>query len=162
MQPLVIAQLLLLLLVANGIPLIAKDILGDRFSHPLDGHVRFLDKQPLFGPSKTVRGILLSLLGTSLCAPLVGLHWEIGLRLASAAMAGDLFSSFLKRRFRLPSGARVTGLDQVPESLFPLLACRDALSLTVVDMALGVGFFLIGEVCLSRWLFRLRLRDRPY
>ena len=77
-------------------------------------------------------------------------------------MAGDLFSSFLKRRFCLPSGTRVTGLDQVPESLFPLLACRNAVSLTVVDMALGVGFFLIGEVYLSRWLFKLRLRDRPY
>jgi len=162
MQPLVIVQLLLLLLAANGIPVIAKDILGDRFSYPVDGNARFVDEQPWFGPSKTVRGILLSVLGTPVCALLVGLDWEIGLRVASAAMAGDLFSSFLKRRFHLPSGARVTGLDQIPESLFPLLACRNALSLTVVDMALGVGFFLIGEVYLSRWLFKLRLRDRPY
>ena len=78
MQPLVIVQLLLLLLAANGIPVIAKDILGDRFSYPVDGNARFVDEQPWFGPSKTVRGILLSVLGTPVCALLVGLDWEIG------------------------------------------------------------------------------------
>jgi len=77
-------------------------------------------------------------------------------------MAGDLFSSFLKRRMRLPAGGRATGLDQVPESLFPLLACRAALSLTLLDIAVGVGIFLVGEVVLSRLLFKAHLRDRPY
>lgn len=162
MQPLLLVQLLLLLLAANGVPVVAKDILGERLAYPVDGHVRFMDGRPLLGSSKTVRGILLSVLATLVCAPLVGLNWQIGLRLGSAAMAGDLFSSFLKRRMRLPSGARATGLDQIPESLFPLLACRNALSLTAVDIGVGVGLFLIGEVFLSRWLFKVHVRDRPY
>lgn len=162
MHPILILRLLLVLMAANGAPVIAQDILGSRFSYPVDGGVRFVDGQPLFGSSKTIRGILLSILAATVCAALVGLEWGIGVRVGSVAMAGDLFSSFLKRRMRLPAGGRATGLDQVPESLFPLLACRAALSLTLLDIAVGVGIFLVGEVVLSRLLFKAHLRDRPY
>jgi hypothetical protein len=77
-------------------------------------------------------------------------------------MAGDLFSSFLKRRLRLPPRARATGLDQLPESLLPLLACREALSLTTLDVAVIAGLFFLGEIILSPLLFKIHLRDRPY
>ena len=77
-------------------------------------------------------------------------------------MAGDLFSSFLKRRMRLPAGDRATGLDQIPESLFPLLACRLTLSLTALDIAAVVVAFFLGEVLFSRLFYRLHLRERPY
>jgi hypothetical protein len=77
-------------------------------------------------------------------------------------MAGDLFSSFVKRRLNLPPSSQALGLDHVPESLFPMLACRDALSLTFADIALGVGIFFIGVLVLSRLLFRAHLRDEPY
>jgi len=162
MQPLVILQLLILLLLANGTPVIAKRVWGHRFSYPLDGGVRFLDGQPLFGPSKTVRGILLSILVTSACAPIVGLEWKIGAVVGSTAMAGDLFSSFLKRRLRLPSSSRATGLDQIPEALFPLLACRSVLALTITDIVVGVVVFFIGGIVLSRLLYKLGLRNHPY
>lgn len=162
MQSLTIVRLLFLLAVANGAPVIARDILGRRFSFPVDGGVGFIDGQPLFGASKTVRGILLSVATTSAFAPLAGLDWGIGFRLGSMAMAGDLFSSFLKRRLRLPPRARATGLDQLPESLFPLLACREALSLTTLDVAVITGLFFLGEIILSPLLFKIHLRDRPY
>ncbi len=162
MQPLVILQLLILLLLANGTPVIAKRVWGHRFSSPLDGGVRFLDGRPLFGPSKTVRGILLSILVTSACAPIVGLEWKIGAVVGSAAMAGDLFSSFLKRRMHRPPSSRATGLDQIPEALFPLLACRTMLALTIADIVVGVAVFFIGEIVLSRLLYKLGLRNHPY
>ncbi len=95
-------------------------------------------------------------------APLIGLDLTIGAIVAGAAMAGDLFSSFVKRRLNFPPSSQALGLDQVPESLFPMLACRDALSLTIADIALGVGIFFIGELILSRFLFRAHLRDEPY
>jgi CDP-2,3-bis-(O-geranylgeranyl)-sn-glycerol synthase len=77
-------------------------------------------------------------------------------------MVGDLLSSFLKRRLHLASSSKATGLDQIPESLFPLLACRSALSLTTLDIAVGCAIFFAGEILLSRLFFWLRLRDRPY
>ena len=80
----------------------------------------------------------------------------------SFAMAGGLFSSFCKRRLGLPSSSRASGLDQVPESLLPLLACRDLLGLTGGYIVAGVVMFVIGEIVLSRLLYSLRLRDRPY
>jgi CDP-2,3-bis-(O-geranylgeranyl)-sn-glycerol synthase len=77
-------------------------------------------------------------------------------------MAGDLFSSFLKRRLNFPPSRQALGLDQVPESLFPMLACRGALSLTIADIALGVGIFFIAELILSRLLYQVHVRDEPY
>jgi hypothetical protein len=77
-------------------------------------------------------------------------------------MAGDALSSFIKRRLDLPSSSRATGLDQIPESLVPLLACRPMLPLTPWDIAASVAIFLVGEIVLSRALYRVHLRDRPY
>ena len=154
--------MLILLSLANGSPLIAKRILGEIFARPLDGNVQFVDGRPLLGPSKTIRGIVVSLLVTALGAPLLGLPIWIGLLVAAAAMAGDLLSSFLKRRLGLAASSKATGLDQIPESLFPLLACRSVLSLTAIDIAAGCAVFFVGELLLSKLFFRLRLRDRPY
>jgi len=77
-------------------------------------------------------------------------------------MAGDLFASFLKRRMQLPAGSRATGLDQVPESLLPLLACRSALSLTALDITVVVVAFFLGEVFLSILFYKLHFREHPY
>lgn len=162
MQPLHILQLLVLTTLANGTPIVAKKIFGPRFSFPLDAGTIFFDGRPLFGPSKTIRGILISVLITTASAPLIGLDLTIGAIVAVAAMAGDLFSSFVKRRLNSPPSSQALGLDQIPESVFPMLACRDALSLTIADIALGVGIFFIGALILSRFLFRAHLRDEPY
>ena len=157
-----ILQLLVLLTAANGSPVIAKGILRTRFAQPLDGNIRFVDGKPLFGASKTVRGIAASILVTSACAPLLGLDWRIGALVATTAMAGDLLSSFIKRRLGMAPSSQAVGLDQVPESLFPFVACRQALSLTALDIVAGTAIFFLGEVLLSRLLFRWRVRDRPY
>ncbi len=157
-----VLQLLFLLMLANGTPVIAKKILGRSYSHPLDGNLRLGDGRPLFGRSKTIRGVLLAVLVTTAAADLIGLGWEAGLLVGSFAMAGDLVSSFAKRRLDMPSSSRASGLDQLPESLFPLLACRIVLPLTPVDIVVCVVLFFVGEVLLSRLLYALRLRDRPY
>jgi hypothetical protein len=59
------------------------------------------------------------------------------------AMIGDLFSSFLKRRLRMPPGSVAIGLDQIPEALLPALVAKCALPLTLFDVfAIVLGFFL--------------------
>jgi hypothetical protein len=162
MHLLALLQILILVTVANATPVVAKRIFGDRLAYPVDGNLMLPDGRRLFGPSKTVRGLLLALTITTAAAPLVGLDSPIGLLVGATAMAGDLTSSFLKRRFALAPSSRATGLDQIPEVLFPLLACWSALGLNALDVAAGVAIFLIGEILISRVLFRLRLRDRPY
>ena len=157
-----ILQLLVLLAIANSAPIAAKRLLHERFSYPLDGGFVFLDGRPLFGPSKTIRGILSAVLGTSLCAPLIGVEWRTGALIAIVAMGGDLFSSFVKRRMKLPASAKATGLDQVPESLFPALACKNLLSLSVMDILVCTLVFFVGEVILARVFYKLHFRDRPY
>jgi hypothetical protein len=162
MHPYAVMQMLVLLALANGVPLAAKKLLGDRLGWPLDGNCTFVDGRPLFGPSKTLRGVVLAILAAAAAAPLLGLDWTIGARAGALAMLGDLASSFTKRRLGRPPSSRATGLDQIPEALFPLVGCRIPLGLGAVDIGLGVALFFLGEVLASRVLFRLRLRDRPY
>ena len=154
--------LLCLLLVANGTPLLARKLFGRHLAYPLDGDREFIDGRPLFGPAKTVRGIACAVVVTTAAAPLVGLDWQIGLMIGSLAMAGDLFSSFVKRRLGRASSSPAIGIDQIPESLFPLLACMRPLSLTLADVAIAAAVFFFGELVVSRLLYAFDLRERPY
>ena len=162
MQPLKILELLLLLMLANGSPLFAKWLLGSRWSRPLDGNVRLTDGRRLLGQSKTMRGVLLAILVTAAGSALLGLGWRLGALVGSSAMAGDLFSSFVKRRLGMAPSSKAAGLDEIPEALLPALACRDWLCLSFIDIALTVALFFIGEIVWSRLFFALGLRDRPY
>jgi CDP-diglyceride synthetase len=162
MHCMALVQLLILVSLANGSPVIAKLILGEAYATPIDGNTPFIDGRPLFGTSKTIRGVVVSLLVTALAAPLIGLQFKFGLLVAASTMAGDLLSSFVKRRFGLAPSSKATGLDQIPEAILPLLACRSAFSLTAIDIAAGCVIFFVGEILLSHLFFRLRLRDRPY
>ncbi len=157
-----VLTLLALLGAANGAPVLAKRVLGARWSWPIDGGLRFFDGHPVFGKSKTLRGIVSSILATAAIAALLGIPVEVGAFFAAAAMLGDLFSSFVKRRLGKPSSSQALGLDQVPESLFPLLVCWNALGLTLADAAATVALFFAGELLLSRLLYKLNIRDRPY
>jgi len=105
---------------------------------------------------------VLSVAATALCGSLVGFGWRIGTVVASAAMAGDLLSSFVKRRLKLVPSSRASGLDQIPESLVPVLACRNTLAFGPADAATIVTAFFVGEVLLSRLLYRWHIRERPY
>lgn len=142
--------------------MIATKILGKTFAYPVDFGIAFCDGQPLFGASKTLRGIVLAVLLTSVAAPLIGLDWTFGALIAVTAMFGDLLSSFIKRRMGLIPSSQCIGLDQIPESLLPLVACRFLLRLTILEIAAATVIFFFGELALSRVLFWLRIRERPY
>lgn len=162
MQTLLVLKLLILLTIANGAPVIAKRVLRERLAWPLDGGARFLDGRPLFGASKTIRGLVLAVAATTAIAPLLALPPGIGALVGAGAMAGDLLSSFTKRRLDYKPSSRATGLDQIPESLIPTLLCVPDLALRATDVAAVVVAFFVGEIVLSRLLFHLRIRDRPY
>jgi CDP-2,3-bis-(O-geranylgeranyl)-sn-glycerol synthase len=159
---LVILQLTVLLTAANGAPVLATRLLGSRLAFPLDGGLHFIDGRRCLGDSKTVRGVLASLLATSGCAVLVDMYWTTGALVATGAMIGDSFSSFIKRRLGLPPSSRATGIDQLPECLTPLAFSSKLLGLDIVEVAWVTVVFFLGEIALSRVLHKLHLRDRPY
>jgi hypothetical protein len=159
---LLIGQVLVLLGVANGTPIFATRLFGKRFGTPLDGALKLTDGRPLFGPSKTVRGLVLSVTCTTLAALLFNFEWITGAGLAAASMLGDLLSSFIKRRLGLRTHSQALGLDQIPESLLPLLLLRAPLGLGYADIVVIVIAFMLLELLLSRLLFKLHIRDRPY
>ena len=72
---------------------------------------------PWFGPSKTIRGVVLATLATAAAAGVLGLGWKVGALLGVVAMAGDLLASFIKRRLGLAPSSQAVGLDQIPEVL---------------------------------------------
>lgn len=148
----VYVDLLILVVLANAAPLFARLLLGGRFAFPVDGGAIFSDGQPILGASKTVRGVVISGIVCMLGAELFGLSWSTGLLIGLAAMAGDLFSSFIKRRLGKPAGTSVAVLDQVPESLFPALLVKSKFHLTGYEIALVVGLFSVLNLALTRLL----------
>jgi CDP-archaeol synthase len=165
-------KLFMLIIVANGSPIAARKLLGARWQSPLDAGKRFIDNQPLFGATKTWRGILTACLLTSLAAWLMHLSFMAGFLIALGAMLGDLCSSFIKRRLGMSSSSMALGLDQIPESLLPLLLVKAfgpailppplQTDLTWAAVWQIVAMFVVAELLVSRLLYRLQIRNRPY
>ena len=155
-------KLLLLLLIANGVPILARNLLGQRWSKAIDGERVLADGNRLFGDSKTWRGLVVSVLFTGLCSVLLGFTLLTGVIIASGAMAGDLLSSYIKRRKNMPPSSMATGLDQLPESLLPLVLIAPILDLSITDILLLVVVFFVVVLALSKILYQLNIRKRPY
>lgn len=153
---------LLLLLVVNGAPIVARSVLRRRWSTPIDLRRRAPDDRPWFGPTKTYRGVIAAMLAGAVCAPLLGYAALLGATLGLLAMAGDLISSFIKRRLGIGSSNMALGLDQIPEALLPLAVLRTAFGLSWTAVWMEVLAFLVLELVLSQILYRLNLRKRPY
>lgn len=153
---------MLLLLAANGAPILAERWFGRRWACPLDGGLQFFDKRPLLGKAKTCRGIAAALLLCAVIVLLLGLPLWLGILFAAYAMLGDLLSSFSKRRLAIPPSGRALGLDQIPESLIPLWLLHEPLRLNGVEVAMLVTAFFVIELGLSRLLYHWHIRNRPY
>ena len=154
--------LLLLIVTANGVPILLDDLLGRRWDWPLDGRLRFAAGRRLLGRSATVRGLAGAVAATTGAALLLGLPAKTGMLVGIFAMIGDVLSSFAKRRLGLEPGDRAIGLDQIPESLLPLLAVMDDRGLGWGDVGAIVLAFTLFSLAVSRILFHLKLRKRPY
>lgn len=155
-------QLLVLIGIANGAPILAENILKHRFGRPVDGDLLFIDGKPLLGRSKTIRGLCAALLMAGSGAWLMGFPLSTGLTIGLGAMCGDLLSSFVKRRLGIPSSGMALGLDQIPEVLLPLLLVRREMGLEASDLLAMTLLFFAFELVISRILFRLRIRKQPY
>lgn len=157
-----ILQLLLLIIIANGSPIMFRLFLGERFNNPVDLGLYLPDGYPLFGLSKTWRGIVAALVVTPLAAYLLGYPFLTGFQVAMYVVVGDLFSSFVKRRLHMKSSSMAPLLDQVPESALPAYMMSDVFKLDNLSVFLLVLIFIFVELLLSYFLFCIGVRRRPY
>ena len=157
-----IFQALLLLIAANGAPVIAGKILGDRLARPVDNGLKLSDGYRLFGDSKTWRGLFSAVLFSTAVAILLGIPPLTGVLFGTLTMTGDLLASFIKRRRGNVESSRARGLDTVPESLLPLCLLKEPLALNLIDIVLIAGLFFLIEEFVSPVLFRLHIRNQPY
>lgn len=154
--------LLALLVIANGAPIIARHLLGDCCIWPLDGGLLTSRGRPILGPSKTLRGLVAAVLLTTAVAPLLGVDWHWGAAIGGLAMLGDLLASFTKRRLGYAPSSQAIGLDQIPESLLPLLLLAPAFELRWWSILIVVLGFAVVVPLLSRLFYLLGIRRRPY
>ena len=157
-----IAKVMLLLAIANGIPVLARNVFRARFAWPVDFEINFYDKRALFGYSKTWRGLFAAVFMTSILAPLFGMTIQNGALFGILVMSGDLIASFTKRRLGYVESSRCRIIDVIPESLLPILIMQGQLGLTMLDGMISIALFFILEVVLSPLLYRLHIRKRPY
>lgn len=144
--------------VANGMPVLTRIVLGSRYARPLDGGVWLRDGHPLFGATKTIRGIVVSLVSTTVLAWGLGYLPILGAGIAAMAMLGDLLSSFIKRRLGLKSSHDAYGLDQIPESVLPAVMFRVTMGLSWGEVVSLVLAFFVLDVILTRLLQRVEMR----
>src|SRR5450759_4835252 len=89
---------LILLNVANGAPVIASKMLGNRLARPMDNGLKLSDGYRLLGNTKTWRGLFSAVFFTTAVAILFGLEPLTGVLFGMLTMTGDLLASFIKRR----------------------------------------------------------------
>ena len=155
-------KLLLLIIVANGVPILTRDVFNKRFDTPLDFNHLFVDGERVFGETKTLRGVFASIIVTTVMAVLLDLRFMLGFVIASLAMFGDLVASFIKRRMKKPPSSRALGLDQIPESLLPMLGCQIMLGLDWMTVLGVVCLFFFAEIILSKVLYYIHIRKVPF
>ncbi|HEX5514073.1 MAG TPA: CDP-archaeol synthase [Gammaproteobacteria bacterium] len=157
-----VLEALLLVLAANGAPILLARLTHGRTLPSVDFGCRLGDGQPLFGRSKTWPGVMAAIVATSLVGLMLGHSWLVGAAAGAAAMVGDLCSSFIKRRLGIPPSGQAFLLDQIPEALLPALVLSYWLPLTAVEVLAATVLFLLLGSPLSLLLFRLGIRKKPY
>ena len=159
MNTIILLKSLLLVVIANGAPIIAQKAFRNRFNQPLDHGIRFIDGRPLLGASKTYRGVLASVVITSIAAAILHIPIIIGVGFALLAMFGDMLSSFIKRRLGIDTSEMALGIDQIPEAILPLLVLRSELQLDLLEILIIVATFILIGLPISHVLYKLRIRQ---
>ena len=155
-------KLQVLLFAVHGTPVLLAYAFKTRGNYPVDLGKRWKDEKPLFGTSKTWRGLIGALIVSCFVSQFLNYGLLFGLVFGALGMLGDLFASFVKRRVGLESSARFRGLDQIPESLLPSLYATYSLSLPWIWIILLPLVFMLCEMLISIPLYHLKIRKRPY
>ena len=155
-------KLFVLLVLANGAPVVAAKVFRHRWSAPVDAGRKWFDVRPLLGKSKTWRGCVSGALSCALFALATGQGFLFGLLFGVLALTGDLLSSFIKRRLGLSPSERMPWLDQIPEATLPVLLAMGWGLVGAWSALLIVMVFTLSNMWISPLLYRLGIRRQPY
>jgi len=155
-------QTLILLLATNGAPVLVASIFNSHGALPLDLGKQLQDGHPVFGSSKTWRGLISALFTSCILSILFGYGFWFGLVFGTLAMTGDLISSFVKRRRGLKPSDQSLGLDQLPESIIPSIYALVVLGLEWWWAILLPLSFMLIQILISKPLYWFKIRKRPY
>jgi len=155
-------KLLLIIIVGNGVPVILYRWLGDAFSQPVDGGYELPDGARLFGCSKTWRGFCAGIIGAAVVAFLLGFTIVFGVVFGFLSLSGDLVSSFIKRRMKLPESNQSVGVDQIPEAFIPLVIGAFWLSYGISTIIIVTLSFFLLNVLVSPILYQFGIRKHPH
>jgi len=100
--------------------------------HPLDFGTGLL------GDGKTIEGLIIGLNAGLITAFFIGLDFRVSLFVITAALSGDLFGSFIKRRLGLERGQELPLLDQLGFIVFAYIALS-----FFIEFDLWLAFLLI-------------------
>jgi len=141
---------LLLVIVANVMPWAAAKYFSDYWRAPLDGGATFADGSRILGDHKTWRGLIVGTLACGGVAWILRYPLFLGIAFGFLSLAADTASSFVKRRFRLPPGAEIPGMDQLPEALVPLVVLSRPLGLGLTESVVIALIFLLLDLAVMR------------
>lgn len=86
----------------------------------------------------------------------------IGLALGVGAMGGDLVKSFLKRRLRIPPGARWLPADQLDFVIGALVLVAPLVRFTWSDITAVLVLSFVADVVVNRIAYYMRIRGTPW
>lgn len=155
-------NILVLLMATNGAPIIVDRIFSSRFTLAVDFGRSLSDGQPIFGTSKTWRGLAAAVILCGAISTWLGYGPGFGLVFGALGMTGDLCSSFVKRRMGLEAGARSPGLDQLPEAFLPSAYAVYTLGLEWWWAVVLALVFMLLAMLVSKPLYWIRIRKRPH
>ncbi len=154
-------KIIILLWAVNLTPVLLGMLFEKKWDTPLDNGKIFIDKKPVFGSHKTIRGLLGAIAAGGCIGLMLGLSFWVSLSAAILSMLGDLLSSFIKRRFNLIEGTEIPVLDQIFEGGFPFLSIAPAYSLPPGHIFYLLIFFILTAWLAVRFLTRV-LRAEPF
>lgn len=154
-------KILLLLWAVNFAPPFLAYLLREKWNAPLDGGRIFLDGKPLLGSHKTIRGVCAAAFMGMSAGLILGFPLWLGLSAGLLSMAGDLVSSFLKRRMGMASGSVFAGLDQIFEGAFPFIVIAPYCDLHWGEVSILLVLFCLGAY-VGAWFLKEFLLGKPY
>lgn len=164
-SPEIIIRVIVFLVLVNCLPVVTHMVLQERWRYPLDGGCTWRDGKPLLGKNKSVRGVIVGIAGGTAAYGLLMQPWWVAATASLLTMAGDLTSSFIKRRMGHPKGRSVFPLDQIFESLLPVLFLAPYMGLSIEQQLIILVLFVLTAYSSSRYLnyiiYRPPIADYP-